>query len=95
MLCDQDFELPLKGIGGPGSNFEFPLVLTYVIALIFYFPEWTHWSLNSQRLPRYDATKMGTTRAFSAICIGKSPKTLGLKSHSVALSESLGLPYWL
>ena len=60
--------------GGPGSKFYFLLVSYHVIALVIFFPKWAHLSPNSQRRPRYDATKLGTTRAILAICIGKMGK---------------------
>ena len=63
-------------MGGAGSRVKilFFLVLYYVIALVISFPKWAHLSPNSQRFPRYDATKLGTTRAILAICIGKMGK---------------------
>ena len=74
-FCWTPLPLLLKGIGvgGPRSNFEFSLVLTYVIALIFQFSEWAHLSLNSRRLLRYGMTKSATTRTFS----GKRQKMYG------------------
>ena len=65
--------LEVKGRGG-GSKVKkfFFFVLTYIVALSIFFLKWAHFLLNSQRLPRYDATKMAHFHAFSAFCIGKS-----------------------
>ena len=65
----------IKAIGGgPGSKKFFSLVFLYVVALVTSFSKWAHFTLNSRRLPRYDATKLGRFRVFSVICMGKSPK---------------------
>ena len=61
----------LREEGGPRVKISFFLLLYYVIVLVFSFPKWAHLSPNSQRFPRYDATKLGPTRAILAICIGK------------------------
>ena len=47
----------------------FFLVWTYVVALVIQFLKWAHFPLNSRRLPRYESTKMGRFRAFSAKCM--------------------------
>ena len=59
----------------------------YVIALVIQFLKWAHFPLNSQRLPRYDPSKMGHFSAFWGICIGKSSK-FGTKIQSVSTFSS-------
>ena len=66
----------IKGIGGvQGQILEFFQFRHMFKALNIQFSEWAHFYLNSQRLPRYDATKLAPTHAFLGICIGKSPKS--------------------
>ena len=54
------------GAGLPGSKNYF---LPYLLALFILFPKWAHLPINSQRLLRYDSTKLGHFRPFSSICI--------------------------
>ena len=74
----------VEGKGGPITTIH------YVIALVISFPKWAHLSPNSQRRPRYDATKLGTTRAILAICIGKMGKNPRKKFHGNRFLEPLG-----
>ena len=46
-------------------------MLQYVVALVLVLLKWAHFSLNSKRLSRYDATKLAHPRAFSQIFMGK------------------------
>ena len=66
--------------------------LLKVVVLVIYFPKWAHLSLNFARLLKYDATKLATTRAFSAICIGKSPKNLSLCFRKIAQTRKNSTP---
>ena len=43
-------------------------------------------------MPRYDATKLATTRAFSPICIGKSPKKLSFCFWKMAQNRKNSTP---
>ena len=47
-----------------------------VVVLVISYPRWAHLSLNFAQLPRYDTTKLATTRTFSLICIGLSAEKL-------------------
>ena len=69
------FGLKIIRGGGLGVKTKFSFVSTHVVALHILFPKWAHLPSNSKRLPRYDSSKLGRFRLFSAICIGKSPKS--------------------
>ena len=59
--------------GGPRVKKIFSSILIYVVALLMGFLKWVHFSLNSQRLSRYESPKMGRFHAFSTFSIGKEP----------------------
>ena len=86
----------LWGEGVPGKLSFF--VKTYIVALVILFSKWAHLPLNSKRLWRYEAAKLGRFRAFSTLSIGKSAK-MALKISSVINFfqhwDPLGPPFWV
>ena len=70
--CKHAWTAP-KDFPRPGKSQKI-FVLTYIVALIIFFPKWAHFSLNSKRLPRYGSTKTTHFHAFPAYCIGKWAK---------------------
>ena len=58
------------GIQG-SKNFFSPILLYVVAILLMAFLKWAHFPLNSQRLPRYESSKIRRFHAFSTFSIGK------------------------
>ena len=76
----------------PGSNYIFSCFQYNIVVLVISFPKWAHLSLNFALVPRYDATKLATTRTFSPICIGKSPKKLSFCFWKMAQNRKNSTP---